>query len=278
VTVVVNTGVVVDAGGRAALDRYARPVELLAEGRMAEVYAYDNGRVVKLDRPEWSGVSVFESDVLLALAAAGVPVARSHGTVTIDGRCGLVLDRVEGRSLFLELMDGTVAAARASAERFSALQVDINATTLDGLPDLVDRLGTELTQGALDPMVRDDLSARLARLDDGRRGVCHFDFHPYNVLVGPEAWVVIDWLTVASGPPVADLARTLVIWGQWVDSPIVEFMAMVRRCSLDALGLDGAVLDEWIRVVAGARVAEGFDADYSRWLTEVAEGGVRLFA
>jgi aminoglycoside phosphotransferase (APT) family kinase protein len=90
--------------------------------------------------------------------------------------------------------------------------------------------------------------------------------------------VVIDWLTVASGPPVADLARTLVIWGQWVDSPIVEFMTAVRRTSVEALGVDPAVLDDWIRVVAGARVAEAFDDDYSGWLTAVAEGRLRLFA
>ena len=28
-------------------------MELLAEGRMAEVFAYEDGTVVKLDRPEW---------------------------------------------------------------------------------------------------------------------------------------------------------------------------------------------------------------------------------
>jgi Ser/Thr protein kinase RdoA (MazF antagonist) len=253
-------------------------VELLAEGRMAEVYAYGEHRVVKLDRPEWSGVSQFESDVLIGLAAAGLPVARSHGTVTIDGRCGLVLDRVEGTSLFVALLDGTVEAARVAAERFSALQLAINATVVDGLPDLVERLGVELTQSALDAALRDDLAARLTALDDGSRGVCHFDFHPNNVLVDGVVWVVIDWLTVASGPPVADLARTLVIWGQWVDSPVVEFMTAVRRASLAALGIDDATCDDWIAVLAGARLAEGFDGDYAGWLTSVARGEVTLFA
>ena len=31
-------------------------MELVAEGRLAEVFAYGYGLVVKLDRPEWSGL------------------------------------------------------------------------------------------------------------------------------------------------------------------------------------------------------------------------------
>jgi len=98
------------------------------------------------------------------------------------------------------------------------------------------------------------------------------------VLVAGDEWVVIDWLTVASGPPGADLARTLLIWGQWVDSPIVEFMTAVRRTSLAVLGIEDTTCDDWIRVLAGARLVEGFDRDYADWLTSVARGEVTLFS
>ena len=53
-----------------------RRMELLAEGRTAEVFAYGAGRVLKLDRPEWNGLSAFEATVLDLLADAGLPVAR----------------------------------------------------------------------------------------------------------------------------------------------------------------------------------------------------------
>ncbi len=253
-------------------------MELLAEGRMAEVFAYGEGRVLKLDRPEWSGVSVFESDVMVQLATAGLPVARSYGTVTVEGRCGMILDRIDGRALFWELMEKGVAEAEAAAERFATLQARINGTALAGFPDLVDRLRSELGQAPLASTLQGELTELLGALDDGRRGVCHYDFHPNNVLAGPDGWVVIDWLTVASGPPVADLARSLVIWGQWSDSPIVEFMRAFRRASFDQRGIDAATCDAWIRVVAGARAAEGFDEVYTEWLVSVAEGGVALFA
>jgi Ser/Thr protein kinase RdoA (MazF antagonist) len=252
-------------------------VELLAEGRMAEVFAYGDGAVVKLDRPEWSGVSAFESEVLVRLAEAGLPVARSRGVVTIDGRCGVVLDRIEGGDLLTRLMAASAEDLEGCARRFTQLQRAINATHLDGLPDLVTRLHDEVDRSGLPEPRRQELDRLLTDLDDGGRGVCHFDFHPLNVLVNAEEWTVIDWLTVASGPALADLARTLVLWGQRTDQPVLTFLRSVRRIGLAALGADDASCDAWVRVIAGARLAEGFDEGPSRWLRRVAAGETRLF-
>jgi Ser/Thr protein kinase RdoA (MazF antagonist) len=245
---------------------------------MAEVFAYGDGLVVKLDRPEWSGVSAFESDVLEKAAAAGLPVARSHGVVTIDGRCGVVLDRIDGTSL-RELLNRQPGEPEvlARAEQFVRLQQAINATAIDGFPDLVTRVGDELTQSGLDEPLAGELAELLAALDDGQRRVCHFDFHPENVLVALDGWVVIDWLAVAVGPPVADLARTLILGGAFTVPPMYEFMQAVRRHALVERQVSDAACDGWVRVLAGARLAEGFEGDYAEWLGELAKGKLRLF-
>lgn len=245
---------------------------------MAEVFAYGEGTVVKLDRPEWSGVSAFESEVIERVAAAGIPVARSHGVVEIDGRCGVVLDRVEAPSLGDALIaSDDIAGIVDMAERFTALQSAINATTVEGLPDLVTRLRDELSVSGLVPGQVDELTRMLNELDDGIRRVCHFDFHPLNVLVAPGGWVVIDWLTAAAGPPLADLARTLVLWGRWKEPPVSAFMRAVRRLGLEAKEAEAEALDAWVRVLAGARLAEGFEGDESAWLRQVAAGEFRLY-
>ena len=253
-------------------------LELLAEGRTAEVFAYGEGRVVKLDRPDWNGLSEFEGTVLADLADAGLPVARPHGTVTLDGRSGLILDRVEGPSLLEVLLASSPERAEQLAERFAALQLQINAMAVAGLPDLVPRLRREVEDSVPDAALCAELLALLAELDDGVRGVCHFDFHPMNVLTGPDGWVVIDWLTVAAGPPAADLARTLVLFGRWSTEPAVTFMRAVRRVGSDRRGLDDERLDAWVRVAAGARRSEGFEGEDATWLSLVAGGSVRLFA
>jgi aminoglycoside phosphotransferase (APT) family kinase protein len=255
-------------------------VERLAEGRTAEVFAYGDGRVLKLDRPDWCGLAPFEGALLGGLAAAGLPVARAHGSVTVDGRSGVVLDRVEGPTLLRVLEDsGPDEELRDRlAARFVSLQHEINAATVPGLPDLVPRLRTELESTVEDAALRAELVALLAALDDGRRGVCHFDFHPGNVLVAPDGrWVVIDWLTVAAGPPAADVARTLVLWSLAPRPAVRAFLRAVRRESVSRRGFDDATLDAWVRVVAASRVGEGFGAVESAWLRRVAGGSERLF-
>jgi aminoglycoside phosphotransferase (APT) family kinase protein len=253
-------------------------MELLAEGRMAQVFALDEDRVVKLDRPEWSGVSNFEAEVLVRLAEAGLPVARSHGVVSIEERCGVVLDRIAGGTLnqVLDLEPGEPEVL-ALAQQFVLLQQTINATQVDGLPDLVARLDEEMARSGLPASVAGELAGLLPALDTGERGVCHFDFHPNNILVSPAGWIVIDWITVAAGPPVADLARTLVLRGWGAIPPMDEFMQAVRRHALAERSVSDATCDDWVRVVAGARLAEGFDGAYAAWLGELARGDLRLF-
>jgi hypothetical protein len=87
-------------------------------------------------------------------------------------------------------------------------------------------------------------------------------------------WVVIDWLTVASGPGLADLARTLLLRGQAEDGPLVAFMRRV----LAERGADMDALDGWVQIVAGARLAEGFERGYADWLQNVAAEGVAAFS
>ena len=254
-------------------------MELLAEGRNAEVYAYGEGRVLKLDRPDWTGLSPFEGEMLVLLAGAGLPVARSHGAVTVEGRSGIVLDRIDGLPLADILASAGVAEAEQLAGRFVELQWRLNATSVEGLPPLVPRLRAELGSTVADAGLRAELLTRLDGLDDGARSVLHYDFHPNNVLVTPEGrWVVIDWLTVAAGPAPADLARTLVLWGQRTSGPVAAFMRAVRRLGTERRGLDDETLDDWVRIVAAGRLSEGFEGAEADWLGQVAAGSRRLFA
>jgi aminoglycoside phosphotransferase (APT) family kinase protein len=83
---------------------------------------------------------------------------------------------------------------------------------------------------------------------------------------------VIDWMTASSGPPDADFARTLVLDPPSSGSARGRFMRLVERAGMEQRGIDREHVDAWVRVVAGARLAEGFEGEQARRLTALAAG------
>ena len=268
-------------GGAAGAPATLTMLELLAEGRTAEVFAYGEGRVLKLDRPDWNGLSEFEGTVLSRpgrrRAAGGAAARHRHR------RRAQRPDPRPGRRALAPARCCSPRARRQVeqlAERFAALQLQCNEMTVGGParagapPPARDR-----GQRARRRAARASCWRCWRELDDGARGVCHYDFHPVNVLVGPDGWVVIDWLTVAAGPPAADLARTLVLLGALVDRAGGQLPA--RRPpgrgrppagSTTTRSTPGSVSPP------AARLAEGFEGEEAAWLPRVAGGSVRLFA
>src|SRR4051812_37119925 len=77
---------------------------LIGEGREAEVFALDAERVLRLARDTYFEAALeAEHDALLAAAAAGAPVPRVFERVSVEGRPGLVLERLGERNLLLEI-------------------------------------------------------------------------------------------------------------------------------------------------------------------------------
>ncbi|MBE0411731.1 MAG: phosphotransferase [Anaerolineales bacterium] len=75
----------------------------LAVGRTAEIFAWPDERILKLFRPGRDKAEVqIEAQKTQAVHAAGLPVPAVYGLVEIDGRAGILYERITGISL-LEL-------------------------------------------------------------------------------------------------------------------------------------------------------------------------------
>jgi aminoglycoside phosphotransferase (APT) family kinase protein len=186
--------------------------ERIGIGRTAEVYAWGSDRVVKLLRPgfpDGQGTAEAEASELVSNLVESAP--RFFGTTRIDGRLGLIYQRLAGPSMLDELSDhpwGMGKLARALA----ALHAEMHGRDAPGLHGMraafrraIERVGDELPDHAREASLQ-----RLEALPDGT-AICHGDMHPGNVLMTPAGPVVIDWLGAASGPPAGDVARTLLL-------------------------------------------------------------------
>ena len=148
-----------------------RAVDLIAQGRDADVFAVDQFRVLRRYRA--GGDTAREAEVMRYVGSHGYPVPAVYAASGSD----LVLERIAGPTLLAALASGSVAVREASQL----------------LADLHSRLHS------IPPRAT------------ARHPVVHLDLHPDNVMLGPRGPVVIDWRNAADGSPAVDLAVTAVI-------------------------------------------------------------------
>ena len=245
----------------------------LGAGREAEIFAWGDGRVLRLARhPRATGMIEREAAALAAAHAAGAPVPGVYGRVTVYGRPGIVLDLVEGVDLLARLgrRPWTLLSVAGMLGRHHAALHRVEAPA--GLPNLRDELRHRLGSPLVPAGVRERALDRLGRLPDGHR-LLHGDFHPGNLLRTDRGCVVIDWTNGTSGDPAADVARTLLLGrgGDLEGAPFVVrraaplarrlLVAGYLRAYARELPLDRDRVERWLPVWAAARLAEDIEPE-----------------
>lgn len=200
-----------------------------------------------------------EAAALEALRAAGLPAPRVHDDVTVDGRRGLVVDRLDGESLLDRLGRNPALLERIARAMASAHARMHGITAPAGLPALKDLLRERVDDlsSPLPTDLRPKVRAVLDSLPDGDR-LCHGDLHPGNMLGAASAPVVIDWGEASRGDPLGDMVRSAVLLR--VGQPPPGAPRLIRLLAPVGGGIASA------RYVAHYRKLTGVDTrDFARW-------------
>jgi uncharacterized protein (TIGR02172 family) len=243
------------------------PPQPIAQGRTAEIYAWDDQHVLKLYRvwcpPDWVD---YEARMARAVYEAGIPSPKVGEIYELDGRSGLIYERLEGISM-VEDMKTRPWKFLKHARSLAELQFKIHEKSTTGLPSYKDRLRYDIDETS---HLTDDLRRKardlLDRLPDGQN-ICHGDFHPENVLITKKGPVVIDWMTACSGSSWADVARTNLILtigvkaaGKYLPLLLRMIVRLYHRIYLNRYRtLHPDATDElvrWTPVIAAARLSE----------------------
>jgi uncharacterized protein (TIGR02172 family) len=183
--------------------------ELVGNGRAAEVFAWGDGRVLKLfRRPDDPTAAEREFAGTRAVHALGIPVPEAYEIIQVAGRYGIVFERVSGPSLIQYVQSrpwALFAAANLLAELHARLHGCVGPAELPSHHELLRAridAATDQTQAE-----RDAAHRTLAALPDGN-ALCHGDFHPDNILMTIKGPVIIDWERAARGDPSGDVAYT----------------------------------------------------------------------
>jgi len=261
--------------------------EVIGRGRTAEILAWGSSRAMKLyfegSRREYVRR---EAEVSRLVHRAGLPAPAVYdadtvdGLFEVDGRLGILYERIDGPTMLSELARRPWMVF-PFAKAFAALHARIHSASGEGLPRMRERLemAIERAEGSLSERVRRRIREGLDGLPDDER-VCHGDFHPDNVLIGEKGLAVIDWGPASAGYPLADVAWTVLLF-RFADVPpgtprtvrLISFLLrklflrIYLRTYFSLTGRRREDLPPWLGPVAVLRLADDVPEERSQLLT-----------
>jgi uncharacterized protein (TIGR02172 family) len=254
----------------------------IAQGLTAEVYVWDDTRILKLFHDGRSPDQVeYEARIASVVHAAGLPVPAVGDIVEVNGRRGLLYERVDGLSM-LDSMSQQLSTLSQSARLWAELHADMHArSTVPELPSQRAELAKHIRAAQLLPP--DLQQAALRALDTMPEGdrLCHGDFWPGNVLMSRRGPIIIDWICATRGNPLADVARSSVLLLGGLASPLFSRAqkALIRRVHRTYLQRYFQLRPEgqaqckaWQPIVAAARLSENVPGVHTWLLATVAAG------
>jgi tRNA A-37 threonylcarbamoyl transferase component Bud32 len=187
--------------------------EKIGEGAFSEAYAWAPGQVVKLFKARVSHLlGRHEVRMIRAVRAAGVPVPDVFGEVTLDGRFGIVLERLDGPTLWHLSRTGAVTFEQAGAI-VAAVAMSVHKTPAPPqVPSMRKYMEAELRHdnGKVPKRIAADILALIDRLPPGE-GLCHCDLSPGNVIMTADGPKLVDWCFAMRAPAAVDLGFLHVI-------------------------------------------------------------------
>jgi hypothetical protein len=187
---------------------------------MSDIHAWAPGQVLKLFK---TGVSrrfgEHEARMTRAVFAANGLAPEVFDEVTVEGRFGIVLTRLDGPTLRQSLLTGAVRSRQAAVILASLYRSVHTTAPLAEIPSLrawftaasrvPDGIPEQVATGVL------DLIERLPPSD----GLCHADLHADNVIMTADGPRIIDWGATVRAPAALDLARCHVTFSDLVYAP-----------------------------------------------------------
>jgi Ser/Thr protein kinase RdoA (MazF antagonist) len=150
--------------------------KLIGQGRTAEIYVWGNTQALKLYHVGWSASWVeHEAQVSRAVATTGLPVPATGEALEVDGRFGILLERVSGPSMLQQFSARPWTVAH-SLRVFTDLHLAMHAHNVPGLPSQREQLARFTGESsAASATIRAQALEQLERLPDDHI-LCHGDY------------------------------------------------------------------------------------------------------
>jgi Ser/Thr protein kinase RdoA (MazF antagonist) len=215
-----------------------------------------------------------------------MPVPAAHELIEVDGRRALVMGRARGTDMLTGFARKPWTLIRGGA-KLGRLHARLHETIA---PESLPAARTVIERRIIDSEhvpepTRERVLAMLRQLPHGDR-LCHFDFHPANVMTDGTDMTVIDWPAACCGEPLADVAATVIVLRGGKTAPgtplITRIFAPIGRKLLlrgylrayrAHRPIDREVFERWLVVLACVRLTYAIAGERESLLTAIEHGG-----
>lgn len=236
-----------------------------------EMVEIENNQVIKLFPKGYPRQKVEEEQWITKLAKdMGVEAAFVHDIVQRDGRWGLVFDKLIGPN-YREWMKRSPAAWPKMGRFFAYEHHELHMHMAPELPSVKLALRSHLETGELPQDIKKDALELLKRLPEGDY-FCHMNYVPENIIVALDGPTLTDFSEAGRGSFMTDVARTCVLLSVSEDDLLTRILLGTYQTEyMKICNRPDDELQDWMMVIAAAKLADGIASERSKLLEIVEE-------
>lgn len=242
--------------------------EMLSQGNTAEIYLYGDTEILKLFRENMPFELIKdEYKIVRAVRSKLNNVPKAFDIVLYKARYGIIYERINGNDM-IKLMLKKIYKIKSYSKSLASLHYEFHKVDVDIHCDVKEKLCAKINAVTeLSELEKDKIKSYLNTLPNGN-SLCHFDFHPGNVMIKDNSFYVIDWMTACIGAANADVARTFLLlqFGELQHvNPFLKVVAHIFEKHIGNIyyrqhkkiaGISDYDIEQWILPVAAARLVE----------------------
>ncbi|HHZ06453.1 MAG TPA: phosphotransferase [Clostridiales bacterium] len=198
-------------------------LKMINQGNTAEIFQIDDKKILKLYR---SGLPFplcekeFENTRIAKKLIGNVPLV--YELIKDNDRCGIVFQKITGKDM-ITVIAQNIWQIKRQAKNLAKFHFDMQKENSEHLQTVKEKLLADIeTVECLSKEEKHKLFDYINALSDGN-ALCHFDYHPGNIIISSNKPIIIDWMTACIGCKCADIARTgiLLKYGQMTQGNLI---------------------------------------------------------
>jgi len=237
----------------------------IGSGGCSEVFEWGDDKAIKLFNFNTNEYAVNrEYNNMIAAWKSGLPTYRPYEKVELEGRLGIIYERINGQTIMDRFLQGNIALNNITRPlndndkllidykdndiRITARVLnDIHQKKIPGIPNQVEMIKDRISRAAYLNQEEKQYIYTIVDNLPSKDSLCHGDPNPGNFIISDGMPVIIDWMNATIGNPAADIAEYIIMIKYCVLPPEIpnsfcDFFNTIRELVIQTF------LDEYIKL------------------------------